>query len=61
MIWLWRDSHDAVRMADHVGATLWYIAPSIPMFLLILICCGMAGGSGRRWARAAHWRSGCIC
>lgn len=22
MIWLWRDSHDAVRMADHVGATL---------------------------------------
>jgi hypothetical protein len=54
MIWLWRDSHDAVRMADHVGATLWYIAPSIPMFLLILICCGMAGGSGRRWARAAH-------
>ncbi len=35
MIWLWRDSHDPERMADHVGATLWYIAPSLPMFLLI--------------------------
>ena len=35
MIWLWRDTHDPARMADHVGATLWYIAPSVPMFLLI--------------------------
>ena len=35
MIWLWRDTHDPARMADHVGATLWYIVPSIPMFLLI--------------------------
>lgn len=35
MIWLWRDTHDPARMADHVSATLWYIAPSVPMFLLI--------------------------
>ena len=35
MIWLWRDSHDAARVADQVGSTLWYIAPSLPMFLLI--------------------------
>ncbi|EKD60709.1 MAG: hypothetical protein ACD_54C00595G0002 [uncultured bacterium] len=35
MIWLWRDTHDPARMADHVGATLWYIAPSVPMFVLI--------------------------
>jgi hypothetical protein len=35
MIWLWRDSHDPARMANHVGATLWYIAPSVRMFLLI--------------------------
>ncbi|MFM2351424.1 MAG: hypothetical protein RIR95_709 [Pseudomonadota bacterium] len=34
-IWLWRDTHDAVRVADHVGATLYYIAPSFPMFVLI--------------------------
>lgn len=35
MIWLWRDTHDPARMADHVGATLWYIAPSVPMFVVI--------------------------
>jgi hypothetical protein len=35
MIWLWRDTHDPGRMADHVSGTLWFIAPSIPMFVLI--------------------------
>ena len=35
MIWLWRDTHDPERMAAHVSATLWYIAPSVPMFVLI--------------------------
>ncbi len=35
MIWLWRDTGDAARVADHVGATLWYLAPSVPLFLLI--------------------------
>jgi len=35
MVWLWRDTHDPDRMADHVSGTLWFIAPSLPMFLLI--------------------------
>ena len=35
MIWLWRDTHDPVRMASHVEATFWYVLPSLPMFLLI--------------------------
>jgi hypothetical protein len=35
MIWLWRDTHDATRMAAHAGATFWYVIPSLPMFLLI--------------------------
>ena len=35
MIWLWRDTHDPVRLADHAEATLWFIAPSLPMFVLI--------------------------
>lgn len=35
MVWLWRDTHDPVRMADHVGATLWFVLPSLPMFVLI--------------------------
>jgi len=35
MIWLWHDTHDSARMAAHVGATFWYVLPSLPMFLLI--------------------------
>jgi hypothetical protein len=35
MIWLWRDTHDPVRMESHVGATFWYVLPSLPMFLLM--------------------------
>ena len=35
MLWLWRDTHDPVRMADHVYSTFWFVIPSLPMFLLI--------------------------
>ena len=35
MIWLWRDTHDSVRMAAHAEATFWYVLPSLPMFLII--------------------------
>jgi len=35
MIWLWRDTHDPARMSAHVSGTLWFIAPSVPMFVLI--------------------------
>ena len=35
MIWLWRDTHDTARLAEHIGATFWYILPSLPMFLVM--------------------------
>lgn len=35
MIWLWRDTADAPRLAVHAEATFWYVLPSLPMFLLI--------------------------
>ena len=35
MIWLWRDTHDPIRLANHARATLWHVAPSLPMFLII--------------------------
>ena len=35
MIWLWRDTHDAERMAAHASATFWFVLPSLPMFLLV--------------------------
>ena len=35
MIWLWHNTHDTVRIADHVEATFWYVLPSLPMFLIM--------------------------
>ena len=35
MMWLWRDTHDPVRMAAHASGTFWFVLPSLPMFLLI--------------------------
>ena len=35
MIWLWRDTHDPLRLAAHSAATFWFVLPSLPMFLLI--------------------------
>ena len=35
MIWLWRDTRDPLRLAEHAGATFWYVLPSMPMFLLL--------------------------
>jgi hypothetical protein len=35
MVWLWRDTGDAGRLASHAGATFWFVLPSLPMFLLI--------------------------
>ena len=35
MIWLWRDTGDAQRLADHSMATMFYVIPSLPMFALI--------------------------
>ncbi len=35
MVWLWRDTHDANRMAAHASGTFWFVLPSLPMFLVI--------------------------
>ncbi len=35
MIWLWRDTHDTERLANHAAATFWYVLPSLPMFLVM--------------------------
>lgn len=44
MIWLWHDRPDAENMAQHAGATFWFVLPSLPMFLIIpaLLRRGMA-------------------
>lgn len=35
MAWLWHDTRDSARLADHAEATFWYVLPSLPMFLLV--------------------------
>ena len=54
MVWLWRDTRDPVRMAEHAGATFWYVLPSLPMFLLIP---AMLGRGVPFWLALA---SGCL-
>ena len=34
IIWLWRDTGDAVRIAAHAEATFWLVLPTLPMFLV---------------------------
>jgi hypothetical protein len=37
IIWLWRDTSDPAKVADHAQATFWFVLPSLPMFLLVPI------------------------
>jgi hypothetical protein len=34
IVWLWRETGDTQRIADHAEATFWYVLPSLPMFLI---------------------------
>lgn len=54
MLWLWRDTHDAALMANHVEATFWYVLPSLPMFLVIPVL--LRNGVGF----AASLLAGCV-
>src|SRR5215216_2896610 len=44
VIWLWRDTSDTERIADHMVATFWYVLPSLPMFLAMPVM--LRGGLG---------------
>lgn len=35
IMWLWHDTSDTARIADHAQATFWYVLPSMPMFLVL--------------------------
>jgi hypothetical protein len=35
MIWLWRDSGDAGRVADLSVSTIWFFIPSVPLFIAL--------------------------
>jgi hypothetical protein len=35
ILWLWRDTADAERIASHAESTFWYVLPSLPMFLVL--------------------------
>lgn len=35
MIWLWQETKDSERLANHAEATFWFVLPSMPMFLVL--------------------------
>ena len=35
MMWLWRDTADAEKVAAQAISTFWFFLPSVPMFLVI--------------------------
>lgn len=35
MVWLWRDTADAGRVAAHAQSTFWLVLPTLPPFLLV--------------------------
>jgi len=35
IVWLWRDTGDAERIAGLAQSTFWYVLPSLPMFLIL--------------------------
>ena len=35
LLWLWRDTGDAERIAKLAETTFWYVLPSLPMFLVL--------------------------
>lgn len=35
MIWLFRDSHDPERVAELSVSTIWFLLPSVPLFLAL--------------------------
>jgi len=35
MIWIWRDSGDALKVAALSQSTFWFVVPSLPLFLII--------------------------
>ena len=35
MMWLWRDTHDAEKIAQQAISTFWFFLPSVPLFLIL--------------------------
>ena len=59
MIWLWRDSGDAERVAELSVSTIWFFIPSVPLFIALPWLIRSGVGFGRRWASLSweRWRS----
>jgi hypothetical protein len=35
MLWLWRDTSDVERVAELSASTIWFILPSVPLFIAL--------------------------
>src|ERR1700690_68204 len=54
ILWLWRDTGDALRIAAHAESTFWYVLPTLPMFLVLPAMLRAGVGFCRALAQAAH-------
>ena len=57
MIWLWRDTQDAARVAELSSSTFWFILPSLPLFLVLPALLRSGSASGWHGDRASPERS----
>jgi len=55
MVWLWRDTHDPLRLAAHSEATFCFVMPSLPMFLLVPLLLRSGRLSWSRSPPVARW------
>ena len=54
ILWLWRDTGDIERIADHAQSTFWYVLPSLPMFLVLPAMLRAGAGFWPSMAQAAR-------
>jgi hypothetical protein len=52
MLWLWRDTSDAERVAELSVSTIWFFVPSVPLFIALPLLI--------RWG-IGFWASMAIC
>jgi hypothetical protein len=46
LVWLWHDAGDSERVAALAQSTFWYVLPTLPMFLLLLLPLLLRHGAG---------------
>ena len=60
MIWLYRDTADPERVAELSVSTIWFLVPSVPLFIALPILARSSRRRASAWRRSGASR-GCAC